>query len=204
MTPDERGFFKWTGIVLAVLVVLGGALLWWFFTYEPAFPGKFFAKRDLPAFTLLTGDELEMRGSKELAKIQISDLTDHYLLVAVMKDAEVNREVVVSRQGREWLSDAVTIAIPASITNSLGGQLRIGDTIDLLPVPKTATPVTATQVIPLDNLLVVSVPPPNKDANSSAITLAVPRSKRNDLAIAVSGGTLVLTRSISVSNQPPR
>lgn len=198
MTPDEKGFFKWTGILLAVLVVLGGMLLWWFFTYEPAFPGKVVTTRDLPAFTLLAAGDLEMRGSEELATTKVSDLTDHYLLVTVMKGAEVNREVVVSRQGREWLGDAVTIAIPASITNSLGGQLRIGDTVDLLTVPKTVPQGTAIQVTPFDNLLVVSVPPSNKDANSSAITLAVPRTKRNELAIAVAGATLVLTRNLGV------
>ena len=89
----------------------------------------------------------------------------------------------------------------ASITNSLGGQLRIGDTIDLLPVPKTPPQGTAVQVIPIENLLVLNIPPPNKDANSSVITLAVPRTKRPELATAIAGATLVLTRNISVSNQ---
>jgi hypothetical protein len=89
-----------------------------------------------------------MRGSPEPETPKISDLTGKYLLVALKKGAELNREMVVSPQGREWLGDAVTIAIPASITNSLGGQLRIGDTIDLLSVPKTTTQGTAIQVTP--------------------------------------------------------
>ena len=198
--PDKKRFLKWTGILLGGLVVLGGVLLWCFFKYEPTEASRVVTKRDLQAFTLLTVGDLEMRGSPEKATTQISDLTDNYLLVALKKGAEINREIVVSRQGKEWLGDAVAIAIPASTTNSFGGHLRIGDTIDLLTVSKTTTQGTASEVTIFDNLLVVTIPPPNKDPNSSAITLAVPRTKRNDLATAVTGATLVVTRNIGASN----
>jgi len=200
--PDKKAFFGWTGILLGGLVVLGGVLLWWFFTYEPTEASRVVTKRDLQAFTLLTAADLEMRGSPEKATTQISDLTDNYLLVAQKKGAEINREIVVSRQGKDWLGDAVAIAIPASTTNSLGGQLRVGDTIDLLTVSKTTTQGAASQVTTFDNLLVLSIPPPNKDPNSSAITLAVPRTKRNDLATAVTGATLVVSRNVGPSNRP--
>ena len=110
--PDEKRFLKITGSILAGLVVIGGVLLWCFFRREPAEPGRVLTKRDLPAFTLLTDGDLEMRGSPETATTKIPDLTGNYLLVALKKDAEVNREMVVSPQGREWLRDAVTIAIP--------------------------------------------------------------------------------------------
>jgi hypothetical protein len=191
-TPDANRSIKRAGVLLGILVVLGAGLLWWLLTHDPKQPGRVVAKRGLPAVTLLNDADLEMHGSPESLNVSISELTGRYLLAPVNQGAEVTREMVTQREGKEWLSDAVAVAIPMSITPSLGRQLRAGDIIDLVTVPKGAT-----QVKTFENLMVLNIAPLNKDPNASiSVTLAVPRGQRDDLALAVSSSELVLTRKL--------
>ena len=186
-TPEENRSIKQAAIVLAVLIVVGGVLLWLLLTHNPI-SNRVVAKRDLPAFTLLRTDHLNGSNSS------IAELEGRYLLVTVKKDGEVTREIVVPRLGNEWLADAVAVAIPIAASTSLGGQLHVGDIVDLVTFPKGAT-----QVKSFENLMVLSIASPNKNAN--VITLAIPRARRDEFALAVTGAELVLTRRIIMANQ---
>ncbi|HUS11111.1 MAG TPA: hypothetical protein VMZ30_11655 [Pyrinomonadaceae bacterium] len=194
-TPEKNRSVKRAAILLGVLVALGGVLLWWLLTRDPTDPrSRVVAKRDLPALRLLTNADLEMRGSPELSNSAIEELTNRHLLVGVKQGGEVTREMVAPSESKQLLADAIAVAIPMSATTSLAGQLHAGDMVDLVTVPKGGT-----QAKTFENLMVLSIAPANKDAN--AITLAIPRTQRDDFALAVTGGELVLTRRIIVANQ---
>jgi hypothetical protein len=192
-TPEKNRSIKRAGILLGVLVAMGAVLLWCLLTQAPPEPRRVVATRDLEAFTLLTSGVLEMR-PRSPSNTEIAALTGCYLLVAVKQEDEVTRKMVTSREGNEWLADAVAVAIPTSATTSLGGQLHVGDVVDLVTVPKGATEVKT-----FENLLVLSTAPPSKETN--VITLAMPRAQRDAFALAVTGAELVLTRRIIIASQ---
>ena len=87
-------------------------------------------------------------------------------------------------------ADAVAIAIPASVSTTLGGQLRVGDVVDLVAIAKGAT-----QVKTFERLLVLSTPS-GKDKDANAITLAIPGAQRDEFALAITGAELLVTRRI--------
>jgi len=190
-TPEKNRSLKPAGILLGVLVAMGAVLLWWLLTQEPR---RVVATRDLQAFTLLTSGDLDMRPRSPSSNTAIATLTGCYLLVTVKQGGEVTHEMVISPEGKEWLADAVAVAIPTSATTSLGGQLHVGDVVDLVTFPKGATQVKA-----FENLLVLSTAPPSKETN--VITLALPRARRDEFALAVMDAELVLTRRIIMANQ---
>lgn len=195
-TTEKNRSVRRAGILLGVLVAVGVVLLWWLLTRNVTELGsRAVAKRHLPAFTLLTKEDL--RSSSESSDSLIEELNDRYLLVGVEKDGEVTRGMVAPHEVKQWLADAVAVAIPASTSNSLGGQLRAGDVVDLMTVPKGAA-----QVKTFESLMVLSIAPSTKEAN--VITLAIPRARQDEFALAVTDAELMLTRRIIATSNASR
>ena len=195
-TPDKDRSIRRATILLGVLVVLGGVLLWLLLRSDARQPAgsRIVAKRDLHAFTLLTANDLEMHPSAEPSALTIAELTNRYLLVGLKEGSEVTPSIVAPVNSTQWLGEATAVTISMSATTSLGGQLRPGDMVDLVTVPKGAT-----QVKTFENLMVLNIPPPGKDA--TVITLAIPHTRRDEFALAVTGAELVLTRRILANVQ---
>lgn len=194
--------FKFAGTVLVVLILLGVATFWLLITSpEPELPGathnRIVAKSDLRSFTLLSGQHLEVHAVKGQDPPSLDGLTGRYLLVDVVKGAEVKDEMLAVRNATPVLADAVLVSIPVSATTSLGGQLRAGELVDVVAAPS----IGATLSKKFENLVVLSGTQAAKDAAPpTMITLAVPSGKRDEFASAIAGSQLLVSRRIVVSN----
>jgi hypothetical protein len=165
---------------------------------EPT-PSKIVASRDFPAFTLLKEGDLQVRkGTDGLAEPDVSKLMKRYLLVGVRSGGEVKVENVAAAGATDVLTDAIVVSIPASPITAPGGQLRVGEVVELMAVPAKED----TSVIKVDKVVVLSTVAPNKEANlPGSITLAVPSTQRDDFAKAIGRTQYFLTRKVEVHKQ---
>lgn len=157
---------------------------------------KIVATRDLPAFTLIKeGDVAVRKGSTASEEPQISKLKNRYLLGEVKNGGEVKDDNLAPESATDVLKDAIAVSIPASPTTSLGGQLRVGELVEMVAVPsKEEAPV-----IKFEKLVVLINVAPNKEANlPGTITLAVPSTERDNFAKAIGRTQYFLTRKLAV------
>ena len=157
---------------------------------------KIVATRDLPAFTLIKESDVELRkGSSASEEPQVAKLKNRYLLVDVKIGGEVKDENLAPESANDVLKDAIAVSIPASPTTTLGGQLRVGELVEMVAVPaKEEAPI-----IKFEKLVVLNNVAPNKEANlPGTITLAVPSTERDNFAQAVGRTQYFLTRRLAV------
>jgi Flp pilus assembly protein CpaB len=197
-------------LALTVLVITGGVLVHKLVTGEEpgitvppppeSLKNRIVSQRELPSFTLIKGEDLELRlASSGLDKStpNLQALTGRYLLTGVKRGAEVTDQMVAPREATPLLADAVAFSIPITSTTFPGGPLRPGDLVDAIAARRGAT----TEVKRFENVIVLSIVQPTKDsALPNAIILAIPRTRRDDLASAASAEWM-LTRKIVVANQ---
>jgi Flp pilus assembly protein CpaB len=193
-------------LVLVFLIAIGGWMFWKLTTREeppieipPLIePAKIVAKREMPAFTLLTIEDLDPRpSSPELGQPapKVDGLIGRYLLVAVKEGGEVKDEMVAPESATKLLSDAVAVSIPTTATTFVGGQLRAGDLVDVIAVPSQGSPAGKK----FESLLVLNIVQANKDTGlPNAINLAVSSDQRDEFASAVAGGDVLVTRKIAL------
>lgn len=168
---------------------------------------KIVARRELPAFTLLTDKDIELRkGSIDLDQLQLTNFTNRYVLTSIKRGGEVKDENLAAASATDVLNDATAFSIPASSTTALGGQLRVGDVIELFAVHSSANAAPPTKenggVEKFDKLVVLNIVPPNKETNApGAIALAVPTWQHDSLAAAAGGTQLLVTRKIDVQKR---
>lgn len=177
------------------------------------------AINDLPAFTLLTKENVKLVYGDQTPPdvITVSDVENHYLLVSVKQGQEVRPEMVLPRVAPERLRDTVAVAVPSTSITTLGGHIKPGDVIELMAVQKKkdgdSIPHPNPTIEPLGNSkthadvpgnarvfegmvlsLVARKEPGEKDAESGAIILAVPRERRYECVLAVAEASLLVTR----------
>jgi hypothetical protein len=196
------------GVVLAVLLILAGITANCVATKNeppievepvPKKPGAILASRDFSAFTLLKKGDLQLRKSTDGSPDpDIDNLENRYLLVPVKSQEEVEPDNVAAAGATDVIKGSIAITIPASPTTTLGGQLRAGEFVEVVALPaKEEAPI-----IKVDNVMVLNIVPPNKEANlPGTITLAVPSAKRDDFARAISRTQYFVTRTIEVNKQ---
>jgi SAF domain-containing protein len=205
-----------TVIVVGILLIAAGVMVGILITapeltkeqeQELEFPRSMVvAKRDLPAYTLLTGNDLEPRrfaqdaAGTAAAAEAINKLTNHYLAVSIKRGAEVKEENLASASATEVLKDAIAISIPVPSTNFLGAQLRSGDIVGLLAVPKAVSSATVkTPVATCEPLLVMNVASANKETTAAgSITFAVPSGQYDNCVAALANTDLLLKRKLAV------
>jgi hypothetical protein len=162
-------------------------------------PSQLVATQNLKAFTKLTKDNLVLKpGTAGVATPSVStveELTDRYLLVAVIEGGEVKREMVAAREATPLLGDAVAVGIQPTSLTAIGGQLQVGDMVDVVPT------VSGEAMQPIENVMVLNVV--NAADKGSGIpvgiTLAIPRLSSKQFAAATAAG-IVVTRKIPVAN----
>ena len=164
---------------------------------------KIVAKRDLPAFTLLTDKDVEVRqGTGDADLPDVGKLTNRYLFAGVKQGGEVKDENLAPRAATDVLDDATAFSIPASSTTALGGQLRVGDVVQLFAVHANGNTVPAKEngaVQRFDEVVVLNIVPASKDTNApGTITLAVPTAQHDSFAAAAGGTQLFVTKKIEV------
>jgi Flp pilus assembly protein CpaB len=216
--------FKLASLILVVLIASGGVMLWKLLhikpveTKDPApvpTQTQVIAKKDLGVFALIKAVDLELRpGTDDSPEAvqkapTIEEFSDRYLMSPVISGEEVKREMLAPREATPLLADAVTVSIPATPVSSLGGQLRVGDLVDVVAVHNSPLPVGSDQLKPpsFEKLMVLNIDT-EKDVRADekapkepgAITLALPASKRDEFAAALAGATVTVTRKIPVKN----
>ena len=170
---------------------------------------KIVATHELARFTLIKKEDLEARkGGGDANEPDVSPFINRYLLVNIKKEGEVKEENLAPEAATRVLDDAVAVSLPASSTNSLGGQLLVGDLVELhaihsktntTPPKDDAAGTTPSPPVDKFELVVLNVLPANKDAGvPAAITFAVPADQRDKFIAAVGGTELFVTRKISV------
>ena len=135
------------------------------------------------------------KGSSASEEPQVAKSKNRYLLVDVKNGGEVKDENLAPESATDVLKDAIAVSIPASPTTTLGGQLRVGELVEMVAVPaKEEAPV-----IKFEKLVVLNNVAPNKEANlPGTITLAVPSTERDNFAQAVGRTQYFLTRRLAV------
>ena len=202
--------------VLVALVVSAGVMTWRLANSkpveqkpEPTTPPtrtRIVATKALEAFTLLKENDLKLiKGTAESEATNapaVADLANRYLLVKVKRNAEVTPELVAPTGATTLLAEATAVSIPATPGSTLGGQLQVGDLIDVVTVPaKQSKPEV------FENLMVLNIPnkkdakPDEKpEVEPKVITLAVPANVRDKFASALAGASVLVARRIPIKN----
>lgn len=176
------------------------------------------ASRDLPAYHLLDESELTAgmekndgqsatsNASPDPKALTVNNLKGRYLLTSVKAGQVVTDEMVAPAGLTANLSESFVTAITATSATTLGGQLRVGDRVDLIVVPAKQTTnqnaETSPKTVAFEDLIVlkVHVSSEGKPADDQAvIVLAIPLSKREDFAATTVGANLVLTQKVKAS-----
>ena len=161
---------------------------------------RILSSKDLETFTRLTNEDLIVLPGKDdpTGDKKLAALRDRYLLTNVTSGTEIKSDMLVPTEPKGLLDNSIAVSIPATATSTLGGQLRVGDVIDLLLIPgnQSAKPE------PFENLLVLNISLKKVDdkspAEPAAITLALPTDKRDKFVPALPNAAIVITRKISV------
>ena len=162
---------------------------------------KIVASQELEAYTLLTDQHLTvLLGTNESEDPNAKDpFRGRYLLTKVIAGTEIKLDMLAPTEAKALLDNSVMVTIPATATSSLGGQLRVGDMIDLLLVPNQPA---AHQPEPFKGLLVLNIPIQKADDKNptgvGGITLALGTDERDKFAAALPGATIVITRKVPV------
>jgi Flp pilus assembly protein CpaB len=203
-------------VSLVILIGIGGFTIWKLWstpeppveqTVEPT-QSRIVTKRELKSFTKLTKADLELKsGTAETASPSVptvEELEGRYLLVKVKRGGEVKREMVAPPEATLLLSDAVAIGIqPASLT-TVGGQLQVGDMVDVVTTGVKNGSTSGPQET-FENVMVLNVVNDTKAGDKVSgipigVTLAIPRGSRDRFAAAVANAGMVVTRKILVAN----
>jgi len=152
MTKDTGMNSLWFVAPLLVLIAIGGFTLWKLWsaqeppvetTVEPI-PSRLVAARELQSFTKLTKDDLKITSGTANASLpKIEELAGRYLMVKINQGGDVKREMVAPRAATPLLSDAVAVGVQPTSLTTMGGQLQVGDMVDVVPTGSTngaATP----------------------------------------------------------------
>lgn len=150
----------------------------------------FVAKTNLQPLTLVNAANLEPHPDPK-SPLDITKLSDRYLLVGVDKDKEVRDEMLAPQAATALLSDAMAVSIAAGPTTVVGNQLRAGDLVDVVAAP--LLPVAAGDCKrKFENLMVLTP----ATATNSTVVLAVPSAQRDCFAAALVGTQLLVSRKI--------
>ena len=208
MKKDDIVNLLWFVVPLLILIGIGG------FTFrklwsapepvveKPVEPtlSQLVATRELKSFTKLTKDDLILSsGTADPSAPTVAELEGRYLLVKVNLGDEVKREMVAPREATSLLGDAVLVGVQPTSLTTIGGQLQVGDMVDVVPIGTHQSPQ------PFENVLVLNVVNDAKAGDKGSgipvgITLAIPSGSRAKFAAAAANGGILVTRKILVAN----
>lgn len=203
-SKDLLGFV----VPLVILISTGGFTFWKLWsTPEPpveqtveATPSRLTATQELNPFTKLKKEHLKLSaGTLNASAPTITELEGRYLLVRVRSGGEVKREMVAPLAATPLLDDAVAVGVQPTSLTTIGGQLQVGDMVDVIP-----TGLKDQSAKPFENVMVLNVVNDAKAGDKGSgipvgITLAIPRESR-DKFVAAAGAGIVVTRKIVVTS----
>lgn len=203
--------------VLVLLLVFGGWMIVELLKNNlspPPVDQTVAARHDLSAYQLLGETDLSVgmgktddqtTTSKSISGSDaslIDKFKGRYLLAAVKKGEAVTDELVAPSSLTTTLGQSFVTAIAASSLMTIGGQLHVGDKVDLIAVPARQMGQATSTPVSYEDLLVLGVPV-NGEAkpagDSSVIVLAISQDKREGFAASMPGATLLLTKKIKAA-----
>lgn len=220
MASAERDTTFTIAVVVVILLVFTGGLLLLKLLRLPLVDPKpetakpaptqtqVVAKRDLEAYVQLKPDDLELRKgndpSAEAAQKAptIEEFSKRYLMAPIISGEEVKREMVAPSEATSLLDNAVAVSLPATPGSTLGGQLRVGELVDVVAVHNSSSPADSDPIksSSFEKLLVLNIETKQADEKTPkepvSITLALPANRRDEFAAAVANATVTVTRKI--------
>lgn len=197
-------------VVLVTLITLAVFMVWSLVHSEQvaeikaptpprAVKTRIVASKDLEAYTALTSDHLTViQGANDPEDPNAkTPFLGRYLLTKVTVGTEIKPDLLVPAEAKGLLENSVAVSIPATATSSLGGQLRMGDMIDVLLIHANQAKPDPFELLVL-NLPVQQAPTDKTPAEAGAITLAIAKDKRDLFVAALPGATMVITRKVAV------
>jgi len=152
---------------------------------------------DMPAYSVIrAGDVMTTTVSPDLvtdATVQKpEDLVGSYTRESIRATRPISTSQVVTIPDPALISNTLAVAVPASMTTILGGNLQAGDIVSLATVPVSDT--HSAPAIVFDTVLVLDV---NAAEDEKTIVLAIPADRwLVYLAQARDAAGLVLARRV--------
>ncbi|HYE14150.1 MAG TPA: hypothetical protein VD968_06895 [Pyrinomonadaceae bacterium] len=216
----------WEVIGLGVLLVVCGLLVARVLAQKPqekpqeetaGAPPAVKARKTLPAFHLLTKDDLDLSAFKEQADrdAQAAKFEGRRLLAAAKTGEALTEAGTVSKAASKSLTDdSLTASVPATPATTLGGRLKVNDVVNLVSVGRdegtakaagaAGAAATGGGVNRAEGLVVIGLPAPGSVADKAkgeaaaappgAVVLAFPADKLDAFVKTLAGDSLVLAR----------
>ncbi|MDX6268826.1 MAG: hypothetical protein QOD28_49 [Acidobacteriota bacterium] len=171
------------------------------------------AKRDLPAFHLLTTADVDVRNEKDApAGEKPEDFVNHLLAGEVKEGEALTVDMLVKPEWKAILDNAIQVGLPANTSTTLGGTLKVGDVVELVWFPGTKSGGQMTtdpaQIKPeyVKNLVVVGVPAgkvPDAPPPPAAAAPTAAATPKNDKPGEAASTTEAATPADKKTTPPP-
>jgi hypothetical protein len=132
------------------------------------------------------------------------DILQHYTLATADKDqpfakSGLGPKLTAARE--QSLQGSVLLGIPATPAMIMGGNLKTGDTVDLIVVPETAKGGTIPAPVSFPGILILDIKPDLASAPTpgtpALVVVALPAARQFDFASHSRGATFLITRKAS-------
>ena len=154
------------------------------------------SKHNIPAYYVLTSNDVYMRqvDISEAPSDAVRDtrsLIGHYTLTAMAADKPFSLKQIVAIPDPLLISKTLAIAITASSSMLLGGNLHPGDVVSITAVPSSSTALSPTVVF--NAILVLDV---KKADNVTVVVLAIPRDNLTYYLAQTRNAMIVIARQV--------
>jgi hypothetical protein len=196
--PEPRDLFPFAyfGTLVPLCLVAAGIM-----NYQERQPVQRVAlTRDVPAYRLLSDQDLM---TIDVARSETPGDAIHkpgtvsgraYLIQPLAKGSVLRKSWIHSPANSGQFAGRVAVGIQVNAATVLGGELRPGDSVDLVIVPAKDASAPAPGCEKLANLLTLDVKPPEKAGSSYIVILAAPPACQATLAGAA--GRISLSRGL--------
>ncbi len=154
------------------------------------------SKHNIPPYYVLTSNDVYMRQvdiseAPSDAVRDIRSLIGHYTLTALVADKPFSVKQIVTIPDPHLISKTLAIAISASSSMLLGGNLHPGDVVSITAVPSSNTALSPTVVF--NAILVLDV---KTAENETVVVLAIPRDNLTYYLAQTRNAMIVIARQV--------
>jgi hypothetical protein len=187
-----HNYFSWTRWILFLLVV---AITPLWMAHKPTQISVPLLLNRLPAYhIILRGDIYFGQVNTNIISAdssiirEVQELIGHYTLTSILADKPILGDQIGPKPELHLLLHTLAVAIPASSTTLLGGNLRAGDIVSIASVPLSNA--TLLPRIVFDSVLVLDVK--QSPQNQAVIILAIPACRWPSFLKEMQDATVVL------------
>lgn len=149
--------------------------------------------REVPAYHIITANDLYLGvvdsnfvGTRIIRDAQ--ELIGHYTITSILADKPILGDQIGPKPESRLITNTLAVAIPATSTTLLGGNLHAGDIVSIASMPLSNA--TALPRIVFDSVLVLDVK--QSPQNQAIIILAIPTFRWPSFLAEMQNATVVL------------